>query len=140
MENRTKEESFRMLESMGCFEFGVVTKSSVIRRVFDIEEVTYPAMKNEMARQQLAELGATDYIRNKLLNRGKYFKGGSDSYRVLLPSENAAQILSYMSSADRKLKRGLKLNKNTPVEHKINSQDEIRAIMKAEDIKAKRSA
>ena len=56
---------------------------------------------------------------------------------MLLPSENAAQVLSYMNSADNKLKRGLKLNKNTPTEYKITSNDEVRAIMKREFIKDK---
>ena len=137
MADLTKEESFKLLEAMGCFEYGATTKLSTIYKAFNIDEVEYPATRADIQTASLAELMATDYIRAKLLNRGKYLKGERDSYRVLLPSENAGQVLAYMKAADGKLKRGLKLNRNTPVQYKVNSQDEVRIMMKSDDIKDK---
>ena len=52
-----------------------------------------------------------------------------------MPSENATQVFSYMESADRKLKRAIKLNKNTPAEHKIPNRDEVRIFMKMDGLK-----
>ena len=137
MESRTKEESFKILEADGHFEYGATTAPVAIYKAFEIKEVDYPALRHEIQKASLEELAATDYIRNKLLNEGKYFKGEKNSYRVLLPSENAGQVLSYMNSADNKLKRGLKLNRNTPVQYKVNSQDEVRIMMKSDNIKDK---
>ena len=122
----------------GYFEGMAVGPDDIMRLwAFNIEEVDYPATRAEIQTASLAELVATDYMRSKLLNRGKYLKGERDSYRVLLPSENAGQVLAYMKAADGKLKRGLKLNRNTPVQYKVNSQDEVRIMMKSDDIKDK---
>lgn len=118
------------LREEGLLEYGSVISGKKLRHTAGIEEIEYPAMKSEIEQQALQELSVVEYIRNKLLNEGKYIRGSRDSYRILLPSENAAQVLSYMKAADRKLKRGLKLNQNTLPEYKINSQDEVRAIMK----------
>lgn len=126
----TNIETMTLLREQGYFEYGEVITGYQLRSAFEIEEIEYPAMKHEIDAQSLKELNAVDYIRNRLLNEGKYLKGDRDSYRILLPSENAAQVLSYMNSADNKLKRGLKLNKNTQVQYKINSNDEVRAMMK----------
>lgn len=133
----SNSDNFKLLKGLDCFEYGAVTATSVILDAFGIEPVFYPATKSEIDRLAIQELNATDYIRNRLLNEGKYFKGERDSYRVLIPSENAGQVLAYMKAADGKLKRGLKLNQNTPTAYKVNSQDEVRAVMKAESIKDK---
>ena len=130
-----KQDLYTFLKESGLLDYGSVVTGAQLRELADIEEIEYPAMKADIDRQTLQELAVTDYIRNKLLNEGKYLKGDGESYRVLLPSENAAQVLSYMNSADSKLKRGIKLNNNTPAEYKIPSQDEVRAIMKLESIK-----
>ncbi len=132
MKNR---DIYQIMKDRGSFEYGTIINGSELRHAFDIEGVVYPAMKKDIDRVELEELSAADYIRNRLLNEGKYFKQSRDSYRVLLPSENAAQVISYMNSADNKLKRGIKLNKNTPSEYKISSNDEVRAILKIESIK-----
>jgi hypothetical protein len=81
------------------------------------------------------ELNYASYIRNILLNQGKYFKGERDSYRVLLPSENQGQIMSLTNSASNKLKRAIKLNNNTPSEYKCSNNDNVRMIMQQESIK-----
>ena len=126
----SKFDIYTELKDAGHFEYGSVIERQFLRASFGIDEIDYPAMQNEIDNQSLQELGVTDYIRNQLLNEGKYLKGERKTYRVLLPSENAGQVMSYMTSADNKLKRGIKLNKNTPTEYKINSNDEVRMMMK----------
>ena len=129
------KQAYEFLLNAGLLEYGAVIEAKLIREAFGISEIEYPAQKKEIQEQELAELSAVGYIRDRLLNLGRYIKGERDTYRVLLPSENAGQVLAYMDSADRKLKRGIKLNKNTPVEYKISDKDEVRAIMKRESIK-----
>ena len=131
----SKKTAFVILKEAGFFEYGAVVESSLFRETFEIEEVIYPAQRVDIDRQALQELSCIDYVRNKLLNEGKYIKQERDSYRVLLPSENTGQVLSYMTSADNKLKRGIKLNTNTSAEFRISTNDEVRAIMKRESIK-----
>ncbi len=131
-------DTFTIMKEEGFFEYGVTITGVELRGFFDIEEIEYPAQKRDIDKQTLLELGVADFIRNRLLNDGKYFKGERDNYRVLLPSENAAQVMSYMNSADNKLKRGIKLNKNTPTKYKISSNDEVRAIMKLESTKERK--
>jgi len=121
---------FKIIEAHGYFEFGGVISNELFRMFFAIDEIEYPAMRKEIENQQLSELSAADFCRNKLLNEGKYFKKIGDTYRVLLPSENAQQVLSYMRTADAKLKRGIKLNDRTPTAFRISSNDEVRLFMK----------
>ncbi len=130
----TKNDLMDILSEHGFLDYGSVISAKELRDFCDIEEIEQGS-KDDFDRVALQELTYVDYIRNRLLNEGKYFKGERNNYRVLLPSENAEQVLSYMSSADKKLKRGIKLNKNTPVKYKINSNDEVRAMMKMENIK-----
>ena len=131
----SKQECFDILDMNGYFDYGSTIPLTEIYTAFGIQQIEYPAMRSEIKRLELEELTATAYIRDKLLNRGKYLKGGRDSYRVLLPSENAGQVMAYMESADRKLKRALKLNKNTPSKFKISNNDEVRLFMKQESTK-----
>lgn len=137
MSNR---EAYEHLLENGKLDYGSVISAEEVRKAFGIDEIEYPAMRHEIVNQELAELGAVDYIRNRLLNLGRYIKGSGEHYRVLLPSENATQVLAYMESADRKLKRALKLNKNTPIEHKVPNGEEVRMFMKREHIKEQRSS
>ena len=129
------KQAYEFLLNAKLLEYGSVIDAEIVRETFGIPEIEYPAEKKEIQGQELAELSAVGYIRDRLLNLGRYIKGERDKYRALLPSENAGQVLSYMDSADRKLKRGIKLNKNTPAEYKIPDKDEVRAIMKRESIK-----
>ena len=132
----SQKEVYEILKAHKFLEYGAHISGKQFRDICGIESIEI-GTQNEFNRIALAELGYAGYIRNILLNEGKYFKGERDDYRVLLPSENAEQVLSYMNSADNKLKRGLKLNRNTPVKFKINSNDEVRAILKQESIKNK---
>jgi hypothetical protein len=84
----------------------------------------------------LIELGYIDYVRNMLLNEGKYLTNSRGVYRVLLPSENAAQVERYVSGASKRLNRALKLSKNTPAEYKKpNDNTAIRIELKKKSIR-----
>ena len=114
----SKDELFSIFADLGLFEYGAYISGAEFRNLCDIEEIEV-GHRSDFDSQSLKELGFADKVRNRLLNEGKYFKQERDNYRVLLPSENAAQVMSYMNSADNKLKRGIKLNKNTPSQYKI---------------------
>jgi len=131
----SKSDSLELLKQGGHLDYGSVIPKSVIYEAFGITPPNFPAMLPAIKRFELEELAVASYIRNSLLNEGKYLKGETNSYRVLLPSENAGQVLKYMESADRKLKRALKLNRTTPSEYKISNNDEVRLMMKKESMK-----
>lgn len=89
------------------------------------------ASKSTYDRLALIELGAIDYVRNALIEQGRYIAGTPTGYRILLPSENAIQVENYMDSADRKLSRALKLSRCTPSIHANQpDQTEARILMK----------
>ena len=71
-----------------------------------------------------------------LLREGKYLAGDKDGYKILLPSENRAQVDAYMSQADRKLRRAQTLLRNTPSHtRKQADQTQARIMMKRESIR-----
>lgn len=120
-------------------QYGSVIDSESVRGVLGIEvpEVATMATFQELSMQ---ELSAVDYVRKVLLREGKYLAQTKGNYRILLPSENAAQVESYMTSADKKLKRALILSKNTPADAKtMQHADQVQAriIVKRESIKDK---
>lgn len=124
------KELLTTLESLNYIEFGSVIPGDVIRNIMGIH---YPTVgtKKEFDRLALLELGAVDYVRNVLLGRGMYLQQQNGDYRILLPSENARQVELYISSADKKLGRALKLTRNTPkTDLTTNSQLEARIVMK----------
>lgn len=123
---------FAALEDAGMIEYGAVIEAGFVRETIGLE---YPdvATKKEFDHLALAELAAIDYVRNILLGRGMYLSQHKDGYRILLPSENARQVELYVSSADKKLNRALKLARNTPVKPARRhdaSQIEARILMK----------
>jgi hypothetical protein len=133
------KELLNHLRANGLTEYGAFIHENTVRQCLGIQ---YPevATKKEFDAIALQELGAIDYVRGVLINEGKYIKGVPNGYRVLTPSENAGQVEAYMSSADGKLRRAIRLAKNTPKladGSKCNS--EVRAIMKREAIQAQRN-
>ncbi|MCF7995783.1 MAG: hypothetical protein K9L88_13190 [Chromatiaceae bacterium] len=119
-------------------EYGSVILGVDVRKIIGIE---YPEVgtRAEFDSLSLAELAAVDYARNILLGEGKYLTQQSGDYRILLPSENARQIQLYMQHADKKLKRALKLSRNSPLldTHKQDNTS-ARILMKREAIKSRR--
>jgi hypothetical protein len=125
------------LEKRGLLDFGEVIPAAIVRDLLGLEYPT-TATKKEFDALSLAELKAVDYVRNVLLGRGMYLAGQGGDYRILLPSENARQIELYISSADGKLSRALKLSRNTPKladKKHTNDQTSARIIMKREGVR-----
>ncbi|MGI9142830.1 MAG: hypothetical protein ACR2IJ_06525 [Fluviibacter sp.] len=94
--------------------------------------------KEDFDKVTLTELAAIGYVRDTLLNEGKYLACHRGHYRILLPSENAKQVMSYMDSADKKLKKGLKLHRNTPSasqDLKVGDDLNVRIHMRQEALK-----
>ena len=125
----TLAETLEEFRNLGLLEYGSVVDGNQFRELCGIETIEEGTIRdfNSMA---LQELKYSDYIKSALLREGKYFKSTPEGYRVLLPSENAAQVRSYMESADRKLQRGIMLDRNTPAEFKITDNEATRAFMK----------
>lgn len=120
MSNRNGKDLLSELESRKLIEFGKVIMGDDVRTILgieypDFEGMDYKALKRALGTIALAEMAAIDYVRNVLLGRGMYLKFANENYRILIPSENKAQIEQYISSADRKLSRALKLSRNSPV-------------------------
>jgi len=130
MTNSEKRDVIEKMREYGWLDFGAVTPAQRIRAMFGIK---YPevASKEEFDKLALEELGCVDFVRNQLLNEGKYLKHENGHYRVLLPSENEEQVRRYMENADSKLKRGIKLARNTPSNvYQNRHADTIRMEMK----------
>jgi hypothetical protein len=123
-------ELFEELKARGLTEYGSIIDGNIIRAFLGIVHPDV-APKSVYDKLALAELGAIDYVRNILLGQGKYVTSTPSGYRILLPSENAKQVDLYISSADRKLNRALKLSRNTPKEPgQQPDQTEARIMMK----------
>lgn len=131
MSNReTHRDLYDYLRTEGLLEYGSVISSSLVHDLLRLE-VPNVGTKAQFDRIALIELAAMDYVRNILLNSGKYLTGTPSGYRILLPSENAAQVEQYISSADKKLNRALKLCRNTPRSaDEMPDQIEARILMK----------
>lgn len=133
MPNRSKRYRLRdvydALDQAGLFDFGAVIPRAMVYDLLglDVPEVASKAVFDRIA---MLELQAMDYCRNMLLGHGKYLAGTPSGYRVLLPSENKAQVDSYMESADRKLERALKLSRNSPKASHLPDQTEARIMMR----------
>lgn len=130
-----QRELYAELDARGLLEYGSVIESSVVHAALGIDMPTM-ASKYEFDRLALIELSAIDYVRNILLGQGKYLTGTDAGYRILLPSENSAQVEQYISSADKKLNRALKLFRNSPsAECALPDQTEARILMKRAGMK-----
>ncbi len=127
------------IRANGLDEYGSVIPVETVREVLKLEFPDTGTQK-EFSALQLSELAGVDYVRNALLNEGKYLKGDGSAYRILLPSENHDQIFLYMASAENKLKRALKLEKTTPVTSSKPSNVSARAMMKLGSISARKKA
>jgi hypothetical protein len=93
----------------------------------------------DFRRVEIALLDPIRYLRDMLMREGKYLKGDKDVFRVLLPSENMAQVRSFEESARKKLRRAATLSAATPAIHKdVHDNTEIRLAMKLDSIKDSR--
>lgn len=130
-----KKDLYAELDSAGLLNYGSVIPGNLVREIIGIKipEISSKSVFDQLA---LKELSAIDYVRNILLGSGKYITSCGSDYRILLPSENENQIDLYMKSADRKLRRAIKLNRNTPKEVSRITQTQSRLVMKRESIRS----
>jgi hypothetical protein len=134
LSKREGRELFAELEAGNMLDYGNFIPARIVRDCIGLD---YPevATKREFDQLGLREMAAIDYVRNILLGIGKYISAVSGGYRILTISENVEQVEQYMSSADRKLSRGLKLLKNTPRERgSYPDQAEARMELKREAV------
>jgi len=127
------KELYAFLKLKGKLEYGSVISELEIHNLLGIN---YPetGTHSEFKELDLVMLAVTDYVRNILLGEGKAFVQSKGDYRVLLPSENAKYIDRYMSSADKKLKRALKLSRNMPVIDTGIDDKSVKIMIKRESI------
>jgi hypothetical protein len=119
-------------------EYGSVFLGESVREVIGLVMPKF-GTKKEFDQVALRELSAIDYCRNTLLGEGKYLSQVQGDYRILLPSENARQIEQYISNADSKLRRALKLSRNSPaMDGGTLDQTSARILMKREGLKRHR--
>ena len=131
----TNKDFYSWFVANGYTAYGAEVSVDTVREYLG---VVRPETGTEKTFSDLAliELGFTDYIRNVLLGEGKYLTCSRGVYRVLLPSENAAQVERYIGSANTKLKRALKLSKHTPAEYKKPNDDTgVRIALKQKSLK-----
>jgi len=113
---------YEILNEKGLIYYGSHLSGDLIRHIAGIEEIKDDELKTmdvktireRINTQELAELNVTGALRMDLLERGMYLKKTGLDYRILLPSENADQVKSYLKSSDKKLKRATLLQANTP--------------------------
>lgn len=133
LEQPSKRDTMRgllqTLRNNGLTEFGADIPTEIVHKELEIEMPSYAA-KAVYDRLAMLELAAIDYCRNVLLGEGKYLAGTRTGYRILLPSENKGQVDSYMSSADKKLARALKLSRNSIADAVVHDQTEARIMLK----------
>lgn len=128
--SNTHKDLMQTLRHKHMTEYGSFIPLELVHKVLDVE-MPESGAKSVFDRIALVEMAAIDYCRNILLGEGKYIRQVKNGYRILLPSENAGQIQSYMESADKKLKRALKLNRNSPGVSSVSpDQTEARILMK----------
>jgi len=120
--NITNKEFYAWFVECGYTSYGAEVPVETVQAFLGLD---YPEIAGKKVYDALTliELGYIDYVRNMLLNDGKYLTNSRGVYRVLLPSENAAQVERYVSGASKRLNRALKLSKNTPAEYKKPNDD-----------------
>lgn len=122
------------MRSKGLDGYGTVISAIDVRAVVGIEYPETASLK-EYQSLGLLELGAVGYVRNILLDEGKYLCQVKDNYRVLLPSENASQVDAYMRQADNKLRRARRLSASSPPVEFENSNVNARLHMKLQSMR-----
>jgi hypothetical protein len=117
---------YSTLQYRDLLGYGSVITGKFVREILEIKMPDY-GTKRDFDEIILAELSAIDYVRNRLLNDGKYLTSQNGDYRILLPSENKRQVELYMKSADKKLSRAYKLSINTPKHAKSPADNHLEA-------------
>ena len=134
----TGKDLLAWMRERGLTDYGCTISGEAIRAVLGIV-VPRVGTWEDFNSVQVQMLNPIGYVRDALLAEGKYLRCERDMYRILLPSENAAQIRSFQDSADNKLRRAETLAKTTPMEHKdVRDNTEVRLAMMRSSLKESR--
>jgi hypothetical protein len=107
------KDLYDYLKAKGLLEYGASIPKGLIHKLCGIE-VPEIGTRSDFSRVDVEELHVMGPVRDTLLNEGKYLKTEAQSFIILLPSENAAQIERYCKHAKAKLNRAEKLSKSSP--------------------------
>jgi hypothetical protein len=123
------------IREQGLDEYGSKIPADWVREILEIQMPNI-GTKREFDAVAIAELSAIDKVRSALLDEGKYIAMRDGNYYILLPSENAQQVELYMRQADKKLKRGMRLSRNSPrpPDEKPSNAD-VRMMLKQQTIR-----
>lgn len=125
----------RAIKEKGLDAYGSTIPADWVREVLGIQ-MPEVGTKRDFDAVAIAELSAIDRVRTALLDQGKYLGMRDGNYRILLPSENARQVELYMQQADKKLRRGLRLSRNSPQQPSAQpSNIETRLVLKQQSIR-----
>lgn len=91
---------------------GATISVATVREILGIEDPKIGTRK-QFQELELRELAAVRYASEILLDEGKYLGKVKDTYRISLPSENAARIADYHAAARRKLNRAARLQRSS---------------------------
>jgi hypothetical protein len=94
--------------------------------------------RRDFERIALIELAAIDYVKNRLVDEGKWLTRQGSEYYIPLPSENAHFIDNMLASAQRKLKRARRLRSNTQAEEATTDQTASKILMIEDSVKSAR--
>lgn len=106
------ETLYETLRDNAELEYGATFSRTRVLSIMGIEAVEYGTQK-EFQEQELAELSGIGYVRNILINHGKWIIRKGETYRVLQPSENGSQIDAFMRSGSNAYLKASKLAKST---------------------------
>lgn len=103
---------YETLRNTAELEYGATFSRARVLSIMGIEDIEFGTQK-EFQEQELAELSGIGYVRNILINEGKWIVRKGNTYRVLQPSENGSQIDSFMRSGSSAYLKASKLAKST---------------------------
>jgi len=113
MSNASNKDFYARLLNARLLDYGSVIQQSLVHSLLEIH-ITDVMNIREYDKAKLEEVSAIDYVRSQLLNQGKTIAKHLSAYRIPMPSENREFVERYISSADKKLRRAIKLSMNTP--------------------------
>jgi hypothetical protein len=111
-EKSIEKTLYETLLNSSELEYGSTFKRSRVLDIMGIEDIEFGTQK-EFQVQELAELSGIGYMRNILINQGKWIIRKGETYRILHPSENSSQIDSFMRSGSNAYLKASKLAKST---------------------------
>ena len=105
-------EAIQELQNRNLLGYGSFIPDSVIYNLIGIE-IPESGTKEQFDAIRLKELSFVGSLRELLLDHGKYIAQVPNGYRILLPSENMAQVRAYEEAGNRKWGRARRLDKST---------------------------